>query len=117
VADHPVEPTSFDPLHRIVAEAADLADVEDRHDVRVVQTRGGAGLVQEPATAGRVGRGVPAQHLERDRPVEAHVYGLVHHAHAAAAELADDPVAGDPPAGFQPVTGSVGLAHQAAHQG
>ncbi|MFO0952159.1 MAG: hypothetical protein U0835_13620 [Isosphaeraceae bacterium] len=39
-----------------------------------------------------------AQDLQGDGAVEADGIGLVHHAHAAAAELADDPVAGDPPA-------------------
>ena len=37
VAEDAVEPRPFDPLHRVVAEPADLADVEDRDDVRMVQ--------------------------------------------------------------------------------
>ena len=48
MADHAIQPAPLDPLHGVVAQAADLADVEDRHDVGVVQPGGGAGLVQEP---------------------------------------------------------------------
>ena len=98
--EHAVQPAALDPLHGVVAEAADLADVEDRHDVRVVQPGGGAGFVQEPPAGRRVGRGVDAQHLERHRAVETHVHGLVDRAHSAAAELAHHAVAGDPPARF-----------------
>ena len=102
VAEHAVEPAPLDPLHRVVAEAADLADVEDRDDVRVVQPGGGPRLVQEPSAAVRVGRGVGAEHLQRDRAVEPDVDRLVDDPHAAAAQLADDPVAGDPPPRFEP---------------
>ena len=103
VLEHAVQPAPLDPLHGVVAQPADLADVEDRHDVRVVQPGGGAGLVQEPPPGRRVGRRVDAQHLERHRPVEPHVHGLVDRPHSAATQLAHDPVAGDPPARLDPV--------------
>ncbi len=44
----PIEAASLDPLHGVVAEPADLSDVKDRHDMRVVQPGRGAGFVQEP---------------------------------------------------------------------
>ncbi len=116
VAEHAVEPAPLDPLHRVVAQAADLADVEDRHDVRVVQPGGGPRLVEEPPPARRVGRGVAAQHLQRHRPVEPDVDRLVDDPHAAAAQLADDPVAGDPPARLQPLPRLARLADQPLHQ-
>ena len=102
VADHAVQPAPLDPLHGVVAQAADLADVEDRHDVRVVQPGGRPGLVQEPPPRRGVGRRVGAQHLQRHRPVEPDVHRLVDRPHAAAAQLAHDPVAGDPLARLQP---------------
>ena len=44
-----------------------------------------------------------AQNLERNRTVEPHVHGLIDRAHSSPAELAHDPVAGDPPARLDPV--------------
>ena len=62
MAEHAIQPASLDPLHGVIAQPADLADVEDRHDVGVVQPGGGAGLVQRTAAApmSRAQRGCPA---------------------------------------------------------
>ena len=49
---HPVEAAAFDPLHGVITQPAHLADVEDRHDVGVVQPGGGAGFIEKTA-AGR----------------------------------------------------------------
>ncbi len=69
-----------------------LADVIDRADVRVVQRRGGPGLALKAAQ----GRGITGSSSETNfsdhRAVKPRVYGLVDHAHAAAAELLDDAV-------------------------
>ncbi len=105
MAEHLVEPAPFDPLHRVVTESADLTDVEDRDDMGVVQAGGGSRLVQEPAASGRVGGGVRAEHLQGHRSVETDVNRLVDRPHPPPAELADDPVAGDPPSGLEPIAG------------
>ena len=119
VPDHPVEPAPLDPLHRVVAESAHLADVEDRDDVRVVQPGGGPRLVEEPPPAVRIGGGVRPQHLQGDGAVEADVDGLVDDAHPPPAQLADDPVAGDPAARLQPRPRPVPVrrAHESPDQG
>ena len=48
MTDDSVQPAPFDPLHGVIAQAANLTDVEHRHDVRVMQTGRRAGFVQEP---------------------------------------------------------------------
>jgi hypothetical protein len=45
MADDPVKARALDPLHRVVTEPADLADVEYGDDVCVMQARGSACLV------------------------------------------------------------------------
>ncbi len=65
-----------------------LADAEDRHDVRVMQPRGRAGLALEPADLLRVGERPRRQDLEGDATAERLLLGLVHDAHAAAPHLA-----------------------------
>ena len=54
-----------------------LAPVVDRHDVRVVQRGGDLGLGAEPAQEARVLREGGVQHLDRDPPAEADVFGRV----------------------------------------
>ena len=66
------------------------ADGVHRDDVGVVQLRRRLRLGLEPLQLPRVqGRG-ERQHLQRDAAVEGHLLRLVHDAHAAAAQLADD---------------------------
>ena len=47
VAQDLVEPAPVNELHGVIGQARRLADVEDRHDVRVVQPRRGLRLAQE----------------------------------------------------------------------
>ena len=35
--EHPVESTPLDPLHRVIAKSADLANVKHRHNMSMVQ--------------------------------------------------------------------------------
>ena len=82
----PVEPGPLDALHRVVAEAADLADVKDRDDMRVMQRGGRLGLVQEPLASPRL-PGCKARASRTFRAtgsVEVDVDGLVDDAHAPA---------------------------------
>ncbi len=67
-----------------------LANLEDRHDPRMVQVGGRLGLGMEALHVCVVGELTGEDHLERDCPVEAHLTGPEHHAHAAAGDLAED---------------------------
>ena len=64
LVDDLVEPLALDELHGVVGRLAVLADLEDRHDVGVVQPRRGLRLAAEPlqglAVAARRGRAGPS---------------------------------------------------------
>ena len=68
-----------------------LAEVEDAHDRRVHQARGGARLGEE-ALAGAGGGAIAADELDRDVDVERDVVRQPDRAHAAAADDAREPV-------------------------
>ncbi len=81
---------AFDELHGVEVDAALAADGVDRHDVGVVERGGGAGFVLEARKLPLVEHGGEGQHLERDAAAERELLGFVDHAHAAAADLAED---------------------------
>ncbi len=58
----------------------------------MVQAGRGTSLTLEPFAQPWVGSHLHEQHLEGDAPTERFLFGLVHHAHAAAADLAQDAV-------------------------
>ena len=76
-----------------VQPAVDLADVVDRHDVRIVQPCRGAGFAAEPLLEVGVLGVVGQQHLQRHHPVDLGVVGAPHLAHPAAAKQLDQLVA------------------------
>ena len=85
-------------VHELQGEvrvAVRLADLEDLHDVLVLQRRDRLGLAPEPLPLGRPGVRPGQDHLQRDGAVEGELPGLVDDAHPAAADLPDDLVAGD----------------------
>ena len=88
--DHQVEPLTRDELHRVVADVPSCSHLEDRHDVGVVQPRRGARLAAEPLQGLLIVQGVPRQDLQRHPPAQRLLLGLVDHAHAAPAHLAED---------------------------
>ena len=96
-------------LHDDEVAPAGAIDVVNRDDVRVVERRRGFRLLLEapcPVGIGDLRRG---QHLDRDRPVQAGVTGLVDRAHAAFAELLGDLVGTQPRArrqGHGPLRGA-----------
>jgi hypothetical protein len=92
VGDDQVEALAVDQLHGVVEVLAVLADVEDRHDVRVVHPRRCLGLALEADLCRVVARTGRGQHLESDAPAEGLLLGLVDDAHAAPADLAQDAV-------------------------
>ena len=74
-----------------------LADVEDRHDVGVVQPRRRARLQPEPLELARCRiRTVPGQDLQRHVAAERLLDRLVDDPHPPAADLAEDPVVAQP---------------------
>ena len=88
--DHLRQALAFDELHRVVVDAAFAADRVDGDDVRVVERGGGAGFVLEAGELLLVEHRRERQHLQRDAAAERELLRFVDHAHAAAAELAED---------------------------
>ncbi len=83
-----------DEAHRALA-TVELVDLVDDRDVRVVESRSGAGFAQQ-ALAGLVVVHVGAQHLERHPAVQAQVLGQVDLAHAALAQALEESVSRGP---------------------
>ena len=80
-------------LHDEVDGLAVAPGVVDRHDVRVDEVGGRAGLALEPLDEALVVQQVPVHDLERDDAVQPQVRPLVDHRHAAAGHRVVDPVA------------------------
>ena len=95
LGDHGVEPHALDELHGVEADIPVLAHLVDRHDVGVVHSGRGAGLAAEPLLDHPVAGDLPRQDLQRHPAAQRDLLGLVHHAHAAPADLAEDPVVAD----------------------
>ncbi len=72
------------------------ADAEDWHDVGMVQPGRSPRLALEPQDLLGIGEGRIGEDLERDAPAKRLLLGLVDHAHAAAADLAEDAVIAQP---------------------
>ena len=91
---HLGERAAVDELHRDEHAAAGIADLVDGADVRMIEVRGRAGLVEEPAAilgCGRSGRSA-ANQLDRHGALQPLVAGAIDHAHAALAEAGLDAV-------------------------
>ena len=102
-----VQAHAGDELHDVVVMAVVPAHAEDRDDVGVVQPRRGPRLPLEPQHLLGVGQGRIGQDLQRHAPAERLLLGLVDHAHAAPADLAEDAVVAQP---LQPRRGVDGHA-------
>ena len=87
-----VQRAPLEVLHGEVVAAAPLADLVDRHDAGVLQAGGRRRLAPEAGDGGRRDGEVLVQQLERDLPAQRDLFCEVDRAHAAAAELAQDPV-------------------------
>ena len=90
-AENVSQAAAVDQLHGVVMHAALAADGEDRHDVGVVQPGDGLGLAMEPMHRLLIGHGAKPENLQGHATAQRGLLGLVDDAHAAAAELADDP--------------------------
>jgi len=67
--------------------AFSFGDFVNGADVRMKERSGGPGFLNEPSPVFLAGDGVRGKKLERHRPAEGEVLGLVDHTHAAFAEL------------------------------
>lgn len=67
-----------------------FTDVIDRADVRVIQTGSRFGLTLETGKGVRIAGYFCRQEFEGDEPMQAHVFCLVNHTHAALGNEADD---------------------------
>jgi DNA invertase Pin-like site-specific DNA recombinase len=92
-ADPVLQVAAVEVLHREKGVPVVFADLEDLNQVGVLQTGNGFNLGLEASPLRR--RGVPArqQHFQRDQPLQAGLTRLVDHAHAAAAQFAEDLIA------------------------
>src|SRR5215475_5178929 len=86
-----------------------LADIVNRADVRVTESRSSAGFAAEPLQSPRIVYNVLRQKLQSDETTEPSVFGLVHHTHAAPTEPFEDAAVGD-----DLTDEGVGLRHCAA---
>ena len=98
--------SALDEFEREERLAVVLADVVDLDDVRMLELGDRLGLdVWKRASLMGAGMGARQDHLEGHESVEPALACLVHDAHAAPAELAEDPVAGD----GRPISGGAGF--------
>ena len=111
--DEPVlQRFAFHQLHDDEGLPVRLVDVVDRADVRVLERGSGPRLALEALERLRVPRDVLGKELQSDVAPQARVLGAVDDAHAAAAQLLDDPVAGDRLADHRAKTTCSGAAEQ-----
>ena len=85
-----------DELHGVEMDPPVAAGREHRHDVGMVELGRGLGLDQEPLPLPGIDRGGEGEYLERDPAAEGDLLGLVHHAHAAAADFPVDTIFAQP---------------------
>ena len=90
-ADQAFQGVAAHELHHDHVTIAFACDVVDGDDVGVLECGGGAGLLLESAAALRVGQAVRWEDLQGDVAVQTRVMGPVHDAHAALADLFEDP--------------------------
>ncbi len=100
-ADERVQRVALDAFHGDEADAVGFRDVVDRDDVGVVQGGSGPGFAHEPPAALRVRHLVGGQDLEGHQAIQVFVARLVDRAHPAFADLPEDGVVGDGPAGHE----------------
>ena len=96
--DAVLERFAFQELHGDEVLALVFPDLVDGANIRMVQSRGSARLALEARQRLLVAGHFLGQELERHHAAELGVLGLVNHAHAPAAQLADDAIVGNRPA-------------------
>lgn len=87
--NHVGQALAFDQLHRVEVHILFESDRVDGHDVRVIERRGGPRFVFEPLQLTPIEDGGIRQNLECHATAQRLLLGLVHHAHPAAPDFAD----------------------------
>ena len=77
---------AVDQPHRDIEATVDLPDVVDRHDMGIVQPRGGAGFPAEARFEVGIFGEVWEQHFQRYHAVDSGVIGAPHFTHSAATQ-------------------------------
>ena len=90
LTDHVGQRRPVHELHSIVVHAAFTADGVDWKDIVLMKLSRSLGFVLESLELAGVEHGGKGQHLQRDTPIEGDLLGLIDHAHAPAADLAED---------------------------
>jgi len=94
-ADSVPERLPLQQFHGDEGSPIDLIDFVDRADVRVVQRGRSLGFSLETAEGLRIIGEFVGKELQSDVATELKVFSLIHHAHAPAADLAQDTVMGN----------------------
>ena len=84
---------TFDQPHIHIQASVDFAEMVNRYDVRIVQTRRGVGLAAEPLAERRIGRKLCRQHLDRHHPIGVGVERAPNLPHSATAQQVQQPIA------------------------
>jgi len=94
VLQHLVQRASLEQFHRDVGRVALLADVENRHDVRVAEPARGARFAQEADAdlVDHILRQVRQQRLQRDLALDDEIDRAVNRTHGTPAELSQDAI-------------------------
>ena len=95
LAQDGVDAPALNVLHDVVMVPILVSAAKYRHDIGMMQSGRRPGFPLEPLDLFRMGKQARGQNLQRDATAQPCFLGLVHHAHAAAADLADDPKALD----------------------
>ena len=95
VVDGMLQRQAIQKFHDDEGAAVGLPDVVNRADVGMIQRRGRLRLAMKSAQRLGIACHAFGKELQRDETVEARVLGFVDHAHAAAAQLLQDPVMRD----------------------
>ncbi len=95
VANHLIETLPFNVLQGVVGSVLFLADIEDGDDIGVVHAGGGARFLLKTLHGNRVKALTGTQHFEGYLTSQCDLLRLVNDTHAAAADLAEDAIAGN----------------------
>ena len=89
------EVASVDELHAEEGDAVELVDLVDRHDVGVVEVGGELGFAAEPLPLRGACHRAREDHLERHRPPQRLLHGLVDDPHPAPGDLLEQEIIAD----------------------
>lgn len=95
LGDFRLDTLAVDQRHHQERLSVGFVDFKDRADVGMIECRGRLRVAKETRSAFDVFHKVRRQELDRDRPAEPRIFGLINDAHSPLTKLPADPVAGD----------------------